>query len=66
MMTNAEEMRRKSLCGNNYEKLFRNYHPMVTCFKQFIPELRNRKTLFGQQLGFHCLLRLNPDSHTLD
>ena len=47
MMTTAEEMHRKWLSGNGDEKLLQSYHPMVTCFKQFIAKLRNRQNIVG-------------------
>ena len=45
MMTTAEEMHRKWLSGNDVEKLLQRNHSMVTCFKQFITQLRNRENI---------------------
>ena len=43
MMTTAEEMHQKWLSGNGDEKQLQRNHSMVTCFKQFLTQLRNRE-----------------------
>ncbi len=44
MMTDANEMHRKWLKNSVEEQRLQFYHPMITCFKQYVARLRRRES----------------------